>query len=70
MTETERIAYWRDAYERGRADEQETRCPSCEHTWQFHQPDGCWFTVATGRQGAVLNCACAVTPDLIESETT
>lgn len=36
------------------------RCPSCEHSAKYHQPDGCWFTVVVGRSGSVVNCACAV----------
>lgn len=37
------------------------RCPSCEHgLQQFHQPDGCWFSVAVGTEGANGVCPCSV----------
>lgn len=42
-------------------DEPVDRCPSCEHRWDIHADDGCWHTVAQGRTGRDLVCACRVT---------
>ena len=39
-------------------DEPLDRCPSCEHRWDIHADDGCWHTVAQGRVGRNLVCAC------------
>ncbi|GAA2108021.1 hypothetical protein [Streptomyces synnematoformans] len=40
-----------------------TRCPSCEHGWNMHtDPAGCWFTVAAGKAGENLVCACSRRP--------
>jgi hypothetical protein len=40
--------------------EPESRCPSCEHRWDIHSDDGCWHTVAQGRAGRDLVCACRI----------
>lgn len=38
----------------------ELRCANCEHgIEQFHRPDGCWFSVAVGTEGADKVCPCA-----------
>lgn len=37
-----------------------TRCWSCDHTWDIHQPEGCWYTVDQGRSGENLVCPCSV----------
>jgi hypothetical protein len=34
------------------------RCDSCEHSWEYHQPNGCWFAVTDGRFGVNAVCAC------------
>lgn len=36
------------------------RCPSCEHGADIHSDDGCWHTVARGRNGRDAVCACRV----------
>jgi len=41
-------------------DEAAKRCPSCEHTMGFHQPEGCWYTVTDGKPGGNLVCVCEV----------
>lgn len=38
----------------------EPRCPSCDHLTSIHQPEGCWYTVTTGRPDTDLVCACSV----------
>lgn len=39
---------------------QQARCASCEHAAEFHQPEGCWYTVANGKPGRDLVCPCEV----------
>jgi hypothetical protein len=36
------------------------RCESCEHYYEYHQPDGCWFCVVVGRINSPIGCACGV----------
>lgn len=48
-----------EACDRARdAAEQVRRCRSCEHRMEAHQPDGCWYTVVTGRPGQPMGCPC------------
>lgn len=43
-------------YERAQTPD---RCASCDHTWDMHQPEGCWYTVTHGRLDADLVCPCS-----------
>jgi len=34
------------------------RCPSCEHRPEFHQPEGCWYSVTDAKPGTTVGCNC------------
>ena len=34
-------------------------CGSCGHDWEFHQQDGCWYTVKQARPGTNAGCPCS-----------
>ena len=42
------------------AREAERRCPSCEHTVDFHHADGCYWTVTVGREDEDMVCPCSM----------
>lgn len=37
------------------------RCQSCDHPRDFHDHDGCQFTLRHVRRGEMADCPCAVT---------
>lgn len=34
-------------------------CVSCGHDWEYHQQDGCWYTVKQARPGTNAACPCS-----------
>ena len=34
-------------------------CGSCGHDWEYHQHDGCWYTVKQARPGTNAACPCS-----------
>lgn len=34
-------------------------CGSCGHDWEYHQQDGCWYTVKQARPGTNAACPCS-----------
>lgn len=34
-------------------------CESCGHDWEYHQQDGCWYTVKQARPGTNASCPCS-----------
>lgn len=47
---------------------EETRCPSCEHSLDFHSEGGCWYSITVGTVNRDMVCQCPLPTFAIERE--